>query len=289
MAPELLKLIRDHSQPLEPLPAGLPASLTPQPGIRAVLFDVYGTLLISASGDIGSDDSGGRARAASAALAAVGMAGEPEAVAAQVEWEIRARHVEAKARGVAYPEVDIVEIWQNALAALGLPPLGDPELRTLATAFEVRANPVWPMPHAEELLDRLAAAPLALGIVSNAQFFTPLLFPALLGRSLEEFGFAPGLQYFSYAHGWAKPSTRLYELAAAALLRWGIVPAETLYVGNDLLNDITPAAAVGFRTALFAGDRRSLRLRSGDERVQGVAADVVVTDLAQLAEVLQIA
>ena len=62
----------------------------------------------------------------------------------------------------------------------------------------------------------------------------------------------------------------------------GISAAEALYVGNDMLNDITPAHALGFRTALFAGDARSLRLRENDERVAGIEPDLVLTDLAQI-------
>jgi putative hydrolase of the HAD superfamily len=55
-----------------------------------------------------------------------------------------------------------------------------------------------------------------------------------------------------------------------------------LYVGNDMLHDVLPAAAMGFRTALFAGDRRSLRRREGDARVASVTPDVVVLQLRDL-------
>ena len=37
-----------------------------------------------------------------------------------------------------------------------------------------------------------------------------------------------------------------------------------------MLNDVAAAAAVGMRTALFAGDERSLRKRDSDERVAGI-------------------
>ena len=40
---------------------------------------------------------------------------------------------------------------------------------------------------------------------------------------------------------------------------------------------------MGFRTALFAGDRRSLRLREGDSRVEGVSPDIVVKSLNEVA------
>ena len=119
-------------------------------------------------------------------------------------------------------------------------------------------------------------------MISNAQFFTGLLFPALTGCSLPDWGCENTLAFLSYEHGQAKPGTYLYELAARELARRGIKPAETLFVGNDMLNDIAPASRCGFRTALFAGDQRSLRMRAGDPRVNGIEADIVITELPQL-------
>lgn len=123
---------------------------------------------------------------------------------------------------------------------------------------------------------------LTLGIVSNAQFYTPELFPALLGRTLEELGFDSELQFYSYQSGEAKPSKALYEQAYDRLSQRGFAVHEVLYMGNDLLNDVLPASQVGFRTALFAGDARSLRMRPDDPRVAGLLPDLVVTELSQL-------
>jgi len=49
-----------------------------------------------------------------------------------------------------------------------------------------------------------------------------------------------------------------------------------------MLNDIYPAQKVGFQTALFAGDKRSLRLRNDDPRCKNLKPDLVITDLIQL-------
>jgi len=59
-----------------------------------------------------------------------------------------------------------------------------------------------------------------------------------------------------------------------------------LYVGNDVRNDVAPARSCGCRTALFAGDRRSLRERSDEPDCAGVRADVTLTALEQLPRVL---
>jgi putative hydrolase of the HAD superfamily len=152
----------------------------------------------------------------------------------------------------------------------------------LAVEYEARTNPVWPMPELEECLAGFVSAGLPLGIVSNAQFYTRELFPALLGRSTEECGFAPELQVYSFEQGFAKPGESIYRLSAERLAARGIDPSAALYVGNDMLNDIAPAQRVGFRTALFAGDLRSLRLREDDPRVDGIRPDLVVTRLLDL-------
>jgi putative hydrolase of the HAD superfamily len=200
---------------------------------------------------------------------------------------IGAAHQQARDRGIDYPEVDIVAIWRATLARLqerGLvePPLEQIDLRRLAVEYEVRTNPCWPMPGAAACLEQLRRRNVGLGIISNAQFFTPLLFPALLARSLEALGFLPELQFYSFQTGWAKPGRYLYDLAADAAASHGWRCHNVLFIGNDLLNDVAAARQVGFRTALFAGDGRSLRERAGDPRVKGVQADLVITHLDQL-------
>ena len=59
-----------------------------------------------------------------------------------------------------------------------------------------------------------------------------------------------------------------------------------LYVGNDLRNDIWPASLTGCRTALFAGDARSLRLREDDPRYASVDPDRIVTALSQITDAI---
>jgi putative hydrolase of the HAD superfamily len=143
-------------------------------------------------------------------------------------------------------------------------------------------NPVWPMPGAAECLTELANRGIHTGLISNAQWFTPLLFPVLLGGELDALGIGPDMQFWSWRAGCAKPSEHLFRLAADVLRKRGIEPECVLHVGNDMLNDVSPAAATGFRTALFAGDRRSLRRREGDARVASVTPDIVLIHLRDL-------
>ena len=115
-------------------------------------------------------------------------------------------------------------VWRRRVGGIRCPRLGDGRAtastcRRLAVEFEVRANPIWPMPGLLPALEGLRHAGRTLGVISNAQFYTPEAFPALLEQTLAELGFERDLQFYSYQHGRAKPSLELYRLAAAALQR----------------------------------------------------------------------
>jgi putative hydrolase of the HAD superfamily len=291
-------ILRKHSRPLAPIATGETPALRRLDGIRAVLFDLYGTLFISDSGEVGTARKQAEAplpapqQALADALVAMGIPAS-ESVGQGIECffrSIEASHAESRQTGIDYPEVDLVEIWRSVLAELARQGLVEQpactaiDLKRLAVEYEARANPCWPMPHLQECLGGLRRGGLVLGIISNAQFYTPDLFPALLGGPAESWGFDPQLQFYSYQHGRAKPGTALYKRAAEVLCRRGISPGEAIYVGNDMLNDILPACKLGFRTALFAGDARSLRRREQEQTLAGISPDLVLTELTQLVE-----
>ncbi|MAT73205.1 MAG: haloacid dehalogenase [Planctomycetaceae bacterium] len=280
----LRERIRQLSSPLAPRPTEAQPVLPRLADIRAVVFDVYGTLLVSASGDISLATEGAPAAAAIEALTALGVAppADGEELAARLRATIEAAHAASPSNT---PEVEIREIWRDVLAEFNLQPSAH-QIEQLAVQYECRVNPVWPMPGMVDVLERIAGSGRQLGIISNAQFFTPLAMEALTGESLEQLGFAPDLSEWSYDRREAKPGAFLYHRCAEALAARGLQPAQTLYVGNDMRNDVWPAQQVGFRTALFAGDQRSLRLRTDDPQVAGVIADAVVTELPQLLQLL---
>jgi putative hydrolase of the HAD superfamily len=125
-----------------------------------------------------------------------------------------------------------------------------------------------------------------LGLISNAQFFTPLLFDAFFGKSPEELGFDPRLLCYSFEAGEAKPSPALFKMAVDGLKSRGISPDAALFVGNDMLNDIYGAAAAGFKTARFAGDPRSLRLRKGNPLTAKLLPQGVIRGLSDIPAML---
>ncbi len=289
-------VIRRYARPMEPIETSETPVIRKMQGLKVVLFDIYGTLLISASGDIESGVSGNCERAFSEALSAVGIPfhGSAKAGPQLMVDAIQTAHAQARQEGIEYPEIDIVSIWgqvlSNILAFGGTGPtssnqgslvsgVSDSILQQFSLEYEMRVNPVWPMPHARDCLNQLFESGLCLGIISNAQCFTIDILQTLLQIDLPGFEFDPELQYYSYQTGQAKPGMAMYQLAAESLARRGIRASEVLYIGNDMLKDVMPAKSIGFRTALFAGDARSLRRRKDDPRVGGVAPDLLITDL----------
>jgi len=286
----LEEIIRRNSQPLTPLPTDCHPVLKPLAGIKAVLFDVYGTLFISSSGDVGTSSESGRATAFADALAAVGICyrGTAAEGAARLIELISREHTRMRDAGVDAPEIEIREVWARTLRSLfddGLIDIDNTDevrLSELAVQYETRMNPVWPMPGLRDCLQRLRESGRQLGLISNAQFFTPMLFRVFLDQTPQELGLK--FSFLSYESRRAKPGRLLYDAARETLAQpsTAISASEVLYLGNDMLNDVYPASLVGFRTALFAGDARSLRLRPDDERIAGVVPDLVLTDLSQL-------
>ena len=70
MDSNIAELVRRHCQPMTARPTGVEARLTRLPNIRAVLFDIYGTLLLSGAGDITLQTGTSSDEAFRAALAA---------------------------------------------------------------------------------------------------------------------------------------------------------------------------------------------------------------------------
>lgn len=285
-------LIADNVHPLDPLPTSLKPQLTELKGIRAVLFDVYGTLLISASGDIGpADKSTAKSAALEEAICSAGLRLKVESAEAAhaLHNQIERQSLRRARDGVQFPEIEIREVWKNLLPEIcDLPDrnLPEPLLERLALHFELLSNPVWPMPGLRETLASIRQCGVPMGIISNAQFYTPPILEYFLGCSLHEAGFHPDLQVYSYRLREGKPSQRLYTVMAERLEGLNLKPTECLYVGNDMRNDIWPAAACGYHTALFAGDARSLRLRSDDPECASAKPDAVLQSLADINRIL---
>ncbi len=278
--------IRKKTHPLEPIVTG-EAAWTPQlSGIRCVAFDIYGTLLVSAAGDVGT--AGLTAQESPPFALVADLLNIPSHQAAKLAATyyqmIQVYHHHGRQRGIQYSEVDIRSIWRDVMAVWGTSRSHTPE--EIALAYELAANPVWPMPGARSVLESLRHRGFRLAVVSNAQFYTPLILEVLLDTTLDALYLDPRI--WSFEIGVAKPSPVPFQLLREKLSHDGIDAGETLYVGNDMLNDVVTAQDQGFKAVLFAGDARSLRLRRDRPEIRSRTPDGVITDLTQLASVIEV-
>ncbi|WP_149499755.1 HAD family hydrolase [Roseiconus lacunae] len=276
--------VLDHRQPIDPIPTDYSAQLQHLDGIRAVIFDVYGTLVISGSGDVGSADATDRGTFFDEAFKAAGIdcsAGRQPTIE-DLHRQIQISNESRLSESCTKPEVDIVDVWRSTLVECGVAVDSVTSLHRLAAEYEARANPTWPMPNAKSLLAELHGRGLHLGIVSNAQGFTLPLIEEIAGDFGGNSVFDLDLCVFSYRYRHAKPDVCLFDVLCDRLSGLQIDPGEAVYVGNDRLNDIWAAATAGLKTAWFTGDSRSCRPRDDDSRVTGLTQNIVLTDLQEL-------
>lgn len=276
-------LVQPYLRPLAPIPTQVKQMGRLRKPIDCLLCDLYGTLFISSSGDIGlSSHEPRQTELLDKLMVEYDLKTTAAALQDQLTQAIKGHHTLARTRGVPHPEVVIETIWQELL-----PNERPDKVRRFAIEYEMITNPVWPMPGLEALVSACRNKGIRMGIISNAQFYTPHLFSWLLGREPEALGFDARLSIYSFQHGEAKPSATLFELARQRLREMAIAPSGVAYIGNDMRNDIMPAHQAGFQSILFAGDERSLRLRKKDPTCQAMTPDMVVTGLAQLASYLR--
>ena len=297
----MTQLLRDLDI-LEPIPTHLSPRYSRDNSIKAVLLDIYGTLLISESGDIDESKitTENLKRAFEAAHIPLNTEnGQHEHqilrhLLRSFTLSIQQYHKTMRENNVPFPEVDIIRIWEDVVSCAMRQRLikkdGREHIKCLTFVFEVLSNRVYPMPGMKEIIAKFNNNNTVLGIVSNAQFYTPIIMNYFLYQSNGADyikGIDPALQVFSYKEGVAKPEIRLYQKVQRALLeKHGIQPDECLFVGNDMYKDIYPAHKAGMKTALFAGDERSLRLRKEKPEIRNLEPDFVITKLDQLIEVI---
>ncbi len=235
----------------------------PLTGVRAVLFDLGDTLFRLHPMDFAA------AHDQFAALLSERLGLDPQAASA-VTADVSSRLHESfrelqRAGSTAEPSIAVAALPH--LARFGT------DARWLATALDelfgeadiARWDP--PAGRAEEV-HRFQAAGLRVAFVSNTQ--TP---PALMRRRLHEFGLLAFAEtsVFSVEIGERKPGERIYRTAIDAL---GVDPADALFVGDRVREDVRGPQALGIRAVLTHEFRQ--------EDPAGLAPAAVVTSLAGL-------
>ena len=275
--PMLRKIIAAHQAAPSVRPSTTVPSLKRLSGVKAVLFDVYGTLLLSERNNPGPDGRPDEAtlERLKAFVVKYGLALEAERLVPAFLGLIDKTNKTAATRGVAVPEVNVIHIWHRLLGG------GDYRtLKRLALEFEMIVHHCRPAGDLAALFAFLRSRNIMLGIVSNAQFYTAHILEYFLGRSLTGAGFDKKLILYSYIYRNAKPSEKLFQKAVTRVTQRGLHPDNVLFAGDSLENDIRPAGRAGFRTALFCGSAATVRPAAD------IGIDAILTDWKQIERIL---
>ena len=217
--------------------------------IRAVIFDIYGTLL-----EVGPPPADARERWERLCKDRFGRPARLtlDAFMAKCEKIIAREHDTARTAGVRHPEI----LWPS-VAHEALPELERlPDARGDDFLFEHAQlqRTVRLMPGAATTLATLAERRIVLGLASNCQPYTLReLDHDLSGAKLDRSIFTHELCFFSFVAGFSKPDPRVFRWLRDRLQLRGVPPSETLMVGDRHDNDIEPAEKQGFQTWLLAG------------------------------------
>jgi putative hydrolase of the HAD superfamily len=210
--------------------------------IRAVIFDVYGTLL-----EIGPPLPDADARWRDLWGDHFGL--EPRLnrleFAMACDQVIARHHEAARARGIPWPEVRWPSVVDEVVPELSRLPASDRQeflFRQIETGRTTR------------MTDETAAAlrwfrerSVVPGIASNAQAYTLReLREALATHGLGLDLFERDLCFWSFEHGFSKPDPHVFQILTVRLAGRAISPPATLMVGDRWDNDIAPAQAHGW-------------------------------------------
>jgi len=267
--------------PATPAPLPSPAALGGcEPGgvpparldVRAVLFDVNGTLIEIRTEDHADDVY----RAAGHYLTYQGIDLRRHEVRESYLAELKAQRAES---GERWPEFDAVEVWRRVVArhatdfTRGLPAAKRAQIPVALAELTrgVARRRLKLYPHVRAVLDVLASR-FALAVVSDAQSAwarAELAQVDLLHR------FDPVV--VSGDLGYRKPDPRLFRRALDAL---GLRPDQAVYVGNDMYRDVFGAREVGMYTVMFDSDQ-------GTKEHEDTEPHVRITDHRDLPGILE--
>jgi len=143
-----------------------------------------------------------------------------------------------------------------------------------------------------EILRQVSQGGMRQGIIDDGQSFTPAqLLRALQQQSpvhsLSEF-ISPTALAISSDVQVRKPSPSLFAAGFTPLIRTGIEPQSILYVSHRVDEDLAVARQSGVRTALYAADTVCCQVTPAQLRDPETKPDRLLTDLRQIRQILDI-
>jgi FMN phosphatase YigB (HAD superfamily) len=282
--------------------------LKPLPEVRAVIWNVYGTLLAIAGGelwfehptkfvmDVALDKTvqefkmwGSMSR----------KPGQPAEYLGQMYGKVLSEQRTVPGGGERFPEVLSERVWEAIIKKLlqkeyrfdaGFFGALNELSQKVAYFFHASLQGTAAYEGAATALRAVKDSGLAQGLLGDGQCFTRVQLQRGVARQderakLDELLDADLCVLSCDVRG-KKPSERLFKNALAALGQRGISPGRVLHVGSRMQQDVIAARRMGMRTALFAGDRGSLQATPEQLKDPMTRPDVLLTELAQIADVV---
>lgn len=298
-------------KPPDSVPVNATPYLKPLPGIRAVVWSVYGTLLRISEGRLQFDDPqelrmqvalDKTVREFNMWHSMTRKPGEPwKQMYQQYKSLLEQKQMTSTRHKGDVVEVDVREIWRTIVSRLekkeytydrGFFGDRDELAEKIAYFFHASLQGVEAAPHALTTLSAISQSGLTQALLDDGQSFT-------LAQMLRAFGeqgtlpppgdlFSFECLTLSFLEGVRKPSNTLFRICADRLRHAGISPEETIYVGSRLRDDLAVAGGLGLRTVLYAADKTGFHATKEDVQSAELRPDRLITDLNQLREILRI-
>jgi FMN phosphatase YigB (HAD superfamily) len=282
--------------------------LVPLDGIRAVTWNVYGTLIAISGGELLFEHPqkfimdlalektvqefkmwGSMSR----------KPGQPSEYLGQLYNKALMEQRVVLSRTEKSPEVLSERIWENIVKKLlqkdyqfdaGFFGSLNEFVRKIAFFFHASLQGTACYAGAAGTLQELKKRGIVAGLIADAQCFTLVqlqrgLTPQCALARVDDL-IDKDLRALSFEVGAKKPADRLWRHLVSALDARGIEPREALHVGSRIAQDIVPAKKLGMRTALFAGDKASLAATPPQLKDPASRPDVLVTELPQILDVV---
>lgn len=276
-------------------------------GLRAIIWNVYGTLLNIADGELLHlvDDPLRMEVALDKTVQEFNMwnsmyrkPGAPwELMFQQYKPLLEDLRLTGKVQRGESPEVDSSRLWKVLVERLlqknhtwDAAIYGDLEdySEKIAYFFHAALQGCEAAPEAKDAILECHELGLLQGLAGDGQAFTlshanRLLDPGrktILSQCL-----ASGCTSFSYEVGARAPNSRVYERCLEVLREFGVQSDQILVVSSRLVEDLAPAKQLGLWTALYAGNKYSLRATSQQVRDPELKPDRILTRLGQIRQI----
>lgn len=282
--------------------------LAPLSGVRAVLWNVYGTLLAIPGGELWFEHPkkfimdmvlektiqefkmwGSMSR----------KPGQPSEYMGQIYGNVLMEQKSFPSGSEKFPEVGADRIWEAILKKLLQKEYKfdasfygslNEYSRKIAYFFHASLQGTGCYPGAAQALRHVREQGLIQGLLADGQCFTTVQLQRGVSAQdaelrLEEVLDPDRITLSCDVRG-RKPSERLFRTALDGLREQGVELDQILHIGSRLTQDIAMARRLGMRTALFAGDKTSLQATPEQLKEPANRPDVLLTDLSQLTEVV---